>query len=218
MMPAPSEALEKQYRRAFVRNCMALIVRAYEGLDAHALRAAQEPHITGELVRSARALVESSDAERWMDDLEIHDDPPQSAEGVYGKNRPRIDIEFVQVRRGKRPRFHIEAKRLYRSDSVSEYLGEGGLQMFINGRYAAGWPSVGMIGYVQTDNCAIWLARIAAGLAAHRDELRIGQGQAPWESAGFVGDNVEPARISSHERVPSNLGRIEICHLLLQFL
>ena len=163
-------------------------------------------------------LIERSEAEPWMDHLELRDDPPQNVEGVYGRKRPRIDIEFVQVIRGKRPQYHIEAKRLYRSDSVSEYLGKDGIQMFINGQYATEWPSAGMIGYVQADKCAAWFARLANGFAGRRNELSICEDQKPWESAGFEGDDLESAQISCHERTPGSLGRIEICHLLLQFV
>ncbi len=79
------------------------------------------------MIRVAQSLVESDEAESWMDYIVINDDPPQNLAGQFGKNRPRIDFEFLYVVRGRRPRFHIEAKRLYRSDSVSEYFGLGGL-------------------------------------------------------------------------------------------
>ena len=173
MLPSPTEEQQARYRRAFARNCMVLIVRAHGTLDTVSLRKAEEPDITGELVRKTRDLLESAGAEPWMEDLEILDDPPQDLPGRYGKRRPRIDIEFVQIERGRRPRFHIEAKRLYRSDSASEYFGAEGLQMFVSGHYASGWPSAGMLGYVQTDNCTDWLAKLAIGFANRRTELRV---------------------------------------------
>jgi hypothetical protein len=118
--------------------------------------ASEERHITGELVKTAKTLLDDPDAEPWMEHLEVLDDPPQNVPGQFGKQRPRIDIEFVTVVRGKRPRFLIEAKRLYRSDSVGQYDGTGGLQMFVDGQYAADWPSAGMTGYVQTKTCGEW--------------------------------------------------------------
>ena len=136
MLPGPSEELRDLYRLAFVKNCFVLVVRAYGALDIRALKTAEEPHITGELVRSARTLIESDGAEPWMEHMEVLDDPPQTLAGLHGKKRPRIDIEFVRTGRGIRHRFHIEAKRLYRSDSVNEYFGPSGLQMFIHGKYA----------------------------------------------------------------------------------
>src|ERR1035441_6829644 len=126
MLDIPSDDQQTAYRMAFVRNCLILIVHAHERLDTHALATAEEPHITGELVKSARGLIESPEAEPWMEHIEVLDDPPQNTPNRYGKKRPRIDIEFVTTGRGKRPRFLIVLKRLCRPDSVSEYFASGG--------------------------------------------------------------------------------------------
>jgi hypothetical protein len=196
---------------------MALLVRAHNRLTPASFQAAEEPHITGEIIREAQSLVESDEAESWMEHLEIKDDPPQNVPGRFGKRRPRIDIEFVQVVRGLHPRFHIEAKRLYRSDSVNEYFGPGGLGMFIEGSYAAEWSSAGMLGYVQSDDCAAWWTRLAEGLKARSIPLCIGATPSGWESAGWSGDGLEDVKTSCHERSPEKLASISIHHLLLAF-
>jgi len=217
MSPGPSEEQHTLYRLAFVKNCFVLVIRAYETLDCHSLSTAEEPHITGELVRSARALIESEVAEPWMERLEVLDDPPQALAGRHGKRRPRIDIEFVRTGRGIRPRFHIEAKRLYRSDSVNEYFGAGGLQMFVHGEYAGGWPSAGMLGYVQSDTCADWSVRLASGVTSRRAELCICEGVPEWTSAGWEGATLDVVHTSQHERTLQGSGRIQVFHLLLRF-
>jgi hypothetical protein len=217
MLDIPSESLQAAYRLAFVRNCMILIVHARERLAPHSLATAEEPHITGELVRSAKVLLESTEVESWMEHIEVLDDPPQNAPNRYGKKRPRIDIEFVTTGRGRRPRFLIEAKRLYRSDSVSEYFASGGLQMFVQGQYAAEWPSAGMLGYVQSATCATWLERLAAGLADRRIEVACGD--APeWEPVAWSDKGLETVRVSRHQRALRHLGQVEIFHLLLDFV
>ncbi|MGD0831240.1 MAG: hypothetical protein ABR907_09875, partial [Terracidiphilus sp.] len=71
---------------------MALLVRAHGRLTPASFQAAEEPHITGEIIREAQSLVESDEAESWMENLEIKDDPPQNVAGRSGKRRPRIDI------------------------------------------------------------------------------------------------------------------------------
>jgi hypothetical protein len=205
------------YRPAFIRNCMALLVRAHGALNPASLESAEEPHISGEIIRVAQNLVESDEAESSMDYLVINDDPPQNLAGRFGKRRPRIDFEFVNVVRGRRPRFHIEAKRLYRSDSVNEYFGSGGLHMFIEGVYAADWPSAGMLGYVQSDDCAVWLTRLAAGLKARSIPLCISTAPTEWESAKWLGDGLDDVKISYHNRSNKKLGSIAIHHLLLRF-
>lgn len=215
MVEAPSEQQRSSYRLAFVRNCLTLVLRAYSSMDTHSFAAAEEPHITGELVKTGKILLEDPDAEPWMDHLDVLDDPPQNAPDQFGKQRPRIDIEFVTVVRGKRPRFLIEAKRLYRSDSVSQYYGTGGLLMFVRGQYGAEWPSAGMLGYVQTTTCAEWLVRLAAGLADRQTEMLLVNKD--WEPVGWSDEGLKTVRVSGHRRSLQGLEEIEIFHLLLDF-
>jgi hypothetical protein len=217
MSAGPSQEQQSLYRVAFVKNCFVLLVRAYGAVDTHSLQSAEEPHITGELVQSARTLIESDDAAPWMEHMEVLDDPPQALAGRYGKRRPRIDIEFVRTGRGTRPRFHIEAKRLYRSDSVNEYFGPSGLQMFIDGEYAGIWPSAGMLGYVQSDTYAVWLRRLASGFAARRVEICAREGLPDWASTGWQSLGLDVVHTSHHERPLQKLGQIQIFHLLLEF-
>jgi len=200
-----------------VKNCFVLVIRAYGVLDSRSLKTSEEPHITGELVRATRRLIESDDAEPWMEHMEVLDDPPQNLTGRQGKKRLRIDIEFVRTGRGIRPRFHIEAKRLYRSDSVNEYLGPSGLQMFIRGQYAGSWPSAGMLGYVQSDSYSAWLLRMASGIAARRVEICVCEGIPGWAPAGWDGLGLNNVHVSYHERLLGGLGRMQIFHLLLEF-
>jgi hypothetical protein len=214
MLDGPSETQQDLYGLAFVQNCFLLLIRVHGQLDIRSLQAAEEPHITGELVRLSRALIESGEADPWMEHMEVLDDPPQSLPGRYGKKRPRIDIEFVRTGRGVRSRFHVEAKRLYRSDSVNEYFGPSGLQMFITGNYAPGWPSAGMLGYVQSDTCATWLHRLESGFAVRSVEICACDGMAP---VGWEGVGLQSVQMSQHERTLPNQGRIQIFHLLLEF-
>ncbi len=217
MPDRPSQDQQRLYRVAFVQNCFVLLVRAYRTMDTHSVQTAEEPHITGELVRSSRTIAESDDAEPWMQHIEVLDDPPQTVAGRHGKNRPRIDIEFVRTGRGVRPRFHVEAKRLYRSDSVNEYFGTSGLRMFLDGNYSRSWPSAGMLGYVQSDTCAVWLCRLAAGFAIRRMEICAPQCSPDLSPAGWQGAELEGVHTSHHDRQQQDLGHIQIFHLLVEF-
>jgi hypothetical protein len=214
MSSDPSDAQKAIYRQAFVRNCFILLLRGYSGLTPHDLQAAEEPHITGEIVRSIREALDAEDAEPWTHDFDIHDDPPQNIAGRFGKHRPRIDIEFVGASRRPRSHFHIEAKRLYRAGSINEYLGDEGLGMFVAGTYAARESSAGMIGYVQTEDTNAWLGRLATGFASRVNRLQV------CEALQSVADyqHVAAVQMSGHERNPRTLGRIDIYHLLLEFL
>jgi hypothetical protein len=214
MSSDPPEAQKAIYRLAFVRNCLTLLLQGYAKLSAPELRAADEPHISGEIVRSVREVVEANDAELWMHNFEIHDDPPQNIRGKFGKHRPRIDIEFVRSERGRRPRFHIEAKRLYRGGSVNEYFGANGLGMFLSGNYAPNEGFAGMLGYVQTEDGLVWLGRLTKGFAHRARRLRVCE---TFHSSPDCQD-IAAVQISGHERMSKGLGRIDIYHLLLEFL
>lgn len=205
------------YRLAFIRNCHILVLRGYELIKAEDLSQAEETSITGELVRGVREGLEGEDAEIWMQNFEVLDDPPQNVAGKLGRSRPRVDIEFVRLSgRGKRPRFHIEAKRLCRSDSVKEYFGESGLGCFLVGRYAAQESAGGMLGYVQADTALRWLERLRTGFAQRVETLRAARGTVLSEAEGL--QDLAPVQMSRHGREPSALGRIEVFHLLLDFL
>ncbi len=209
MSPVPSGTVQAAYRQAFVLHCFELIRLAHRDLDTTSLHNAEEPHITGELVRQARTILESPDAVHWMRFLAIHDDPPQNQPGVYGKRRRRLDVEFEVTGQQPRPRFHIEAKRLYRQDSVNEYFGDGGLLLFVTGQYAPDWPSAGMLGYIQSEDESTWHSRLAAGLAARTGKLRVCAETEGWESFA-------PAlNRTCHQRGEVALGRIDIFHCLL---
>lgn len=53
MIPTPTEQ-QALYRPAFAYNCLLLIVRAHKGVEVSSLRSAEEPHITGLLVKRAK--------------------------------------------------------------------------------------------------------------------------------------------------------------------
>jgi len=205
------------YRLAFIRKCYILLLRGYDVIIGEDLSRAEETSITGELVRGVREVLESEEAEDWMQLFELYDDPPQNIPGRLGRSRPRVDIEFVRLSgRGRRPRFHIEAKRLYRSDSIKEYFGDEGLGCFIVGRYAAHEAAGGMLGYVQTDTALKWSARIKTGFTEKAGMLRVVFGTCLAEADGL--QELGSIQVSRHHREPATLGPIQVFHLLLNFL
>lgn len=173
---AARQPTRQLYRTSFVSNCLRLLARAHIRLDLPSLRDEQEPAITDRLIREMIGLVEDESAPAWMRYLIPLEDPPQDSPDRFGKAQRRIDIEFILVHRGPRPRFHLEAKRLYRSYSVREYLGPEGLELFVLGEYAGNQDAGGMLGYVQTEQTADWEARIEQGLGASRQRLRLCEG------------------------------------------
>jgi hypothetical protein len=207
------EEVRQLYQLAFVKNCHRLLARAYQRVVASTLQHQEEPAITGILVKEMTALTESDDAPVWMRQLIALDDPPQESGKRLGKQRRRVDIEFRWVRRGPRPRLHIEAKRLYRSDSVAEYLGPKGLQLFVEGEYGASQDSGAMLGYVQIDSVDEWINRLVPAIAALRESLKLCLG--PEFQEVDLHAELDSVHITLHER-PSVGRAIRIYHTLLR--
>lgn len=173
---------------------------------------AKPPALTGLLVDAMTEILEADHAEQWMSHFTVEDDPPQSTKGRLGKKRPRIDIVMVECGRpGTRPRLLIEAKRLYRSDSVTQYFGPSGLGMFLDGNYAPEQPHAGMLAYVQTKDVDHWRAAVESGFHAKRSSLAACAQAPQMVLADPVPDRHSP--LSAHLR--SNLSKILIYHLFL---
>jgi hypothetical protein len=203
------------YQDAFVKKCHTLIALGHARLDGLSLRTAEEPVITGELVREIKNVLQGDDAPRWMAHFYLADDPPQNSPGRLGKSRRRVDIEFERGgQRGARPRLHFEAKRLYKANSVSAYLGDEGLSLFVAGEYAASQDVGGMIGYIQMDTLTAWIERIREALTA--DAGRFGFRLPPGLIPALLDASLELPQLSHHDR--AKIGRpIAIFHTFLRF-
>lgn len=159
--PGDAEA----YRRRFVVMVHCVLATGFQRLVAARLAKKEETAITGLLVEQMRSLVAGRDCPRGAQHFSVHDDRPEGTDGLEGKRRPRIDIVVERTGTGPRPQFHFEAKRLNRSDSVAEYVGEEGMGCFLSGKYAKGEPDAGMLGYVQEGTPETWSQRLREKLA-----------------------------------------------------
>lgn len=160
------------YQSAFIQRVHQLLQLAYESLDPAAYESSEEDDITGDLCKYMKHLTEIAPAERWMARFSIHDQDPSNdviseKTGMprKGKRRPKIDVRIVCKHQIPNRGYCIEAKRLYRGDSVSQYVNDEGVGAFICGEYANSDDFGGMIGYVQKDAIADWVTKIDAKLA-----------------------------------------------------
>lgn len=151
----------------------------------------KEPDITGELCKAMSDFMASTEAPKWIVHYSLRDDPKLNVLGKQGESRPRIDIEFERVQRGKRPLFRFEAKRLGPSHPVSKYIGSEGLGAFLSGYYPLTHPEAAMLGYVQADDIPSWHEKLAtefrrsATRRPHTSELQpvsLAKGLSSWRS------------------------------------
>ena len=197
-MPPPSSSQprghsenQSDYQVAFLRNVHRLLQLAYESLKPGDYQHAEEDDITGDLCKHMKYLTETEPSEKWMSRFSIHDQDPsndvaaaKTGKPRKGKRRPKIDVRLVCTHQVPNRGYCVEAKRLYRSDSVSEYVDDEGVGAFICGDYAKDDELGGMIGYIQTESLQKWLPKIETKLGTHQSVKRTQDGKA-WVPASF---------------------------------
>jgi hypothetical protein len=201
------------YRTSLVNRSHHVLKMGYDLVDPVSLAASEEEVITGRLTKAMQDALEDLEAPLWAKNFSAVEETRVNDSEREGKRRLRIDIEVIEHKRGPRPRFRFEAKRLRDSDSRREYLGHDGLGCFLDGRYAASDPDAGMLGYVQEGKAADHVVKIADYLL--RDPVRFGVSQdGGWKEHRLV--NGLQTYASSHQRTGA-LPDIVIFHTLLNF-
>lgn len=174
----------------------------------------EEPAITGFIAEAIQDRLDAIDSPPWCDQISIKDDPPIRGGGRTGRGCWRPDLIFESTGKRPRPRYHFEAKRLRKKESMDEYLGEGGLCCFISGRYASESAEASMLGYVQSDNLAVWTERIQVAIeedARGKNEYLL----VPPQRNIQIIDLFPLEWLSKHKRITGN--DIFIHHLLLDY-
>ncbi len=201
------------YRTSLVNRSHQILKLGYDLLDPALLGASEEEAITGRLTKAMQDALEDLDAPPWAKNFWAAEETRVNESDREGKHRRRIDIEVIEHRRGPRPRFRFEAKRLRDPDSRREYLEHDGLGCFLDGRYAAGDPDAGMLGYVQEGTVADHVTTISDALLKDPARFRVAQ-DGGWKEHRLVKGLQTYA--SSHQRT-SELPGILIFHTLLHF-
>ncbi|MFA5262890.1 MAG: hypothetical protein WC378_03630 [Opitutaceae bacterium] len=204
------------YRQAFLGHVHRLLQLGYESLSPATLNTAEEDDITGLLCRRMKQLTEVEPTERWMTHFSVHDQDPVNdvldtagKELRRGKRRPKLDIRLVSKTRIPNTRFCVEAKRLYRSDSLKDYLDHEGLGAFVDEYYAQDDDAAGMLGYAQTGPLAEWIGKVEAKLVEN-SSLRKTSKAETWVTATFA-QGPANTYLSRHYRTRSK-SEIDIFH------
>jgi hypothetical protein len=169
-----------------------------------------EPEISGLICQGIAGVLDDPVSPPWVDDYEIHDDPPVHDSKRLGKHRRRVDIKLASRRARPRTRFSFEAKSLNATAGVADYLGKDGLGQFLTGAYSAEETVGGMLAYVQTDNCERWRDKIAGKVDT--ETHKIGQG-GNWAAIEIV-KQLKCMAQTIHKR-PGKLRNIRIIHTIL---
>lgn len=161
----------------FVPEILDLVVGAWERMPA--LQPNQrEPRITALLRGACIAEYECRYRGQAWPFWVAHE--AQLFDPSTGREIARTDLE-IGLRHhnipGQRPYFTFEAKKLNIPDgkrvrsNATEYVGDGGMMCFINGRYAPVY--CGMLGYVMDGNIPTARASVAKATRHRRRRLRL---------------------------------------------
>ena len=152
-----------EYAAQFRRHCHQLIAFGYRAIRGESHNESEENFITQRLKQAIQTEQRDGVLPEWADHYFVHDQIHVDVPGLEVNERPIIDIHFESTESRRRPVYHFEAKRLRTADthSVSEYVGEDGLGMFLAELYGRTGDEGGMLGYVQSESPTYWVEKIS---------------------------------------------------------
>jgi len=204
-------ALVTAYRRALRTHALILVALGYARMTPARFADAEEDAITGELTKEMKAALEDEAAPDWMQNYSVQEQVRSNPPGKEGKGRPIVDIEFERHKRGRRPRFRFEAKRLGRNHSAGAYFGDGGLEAFVSGYYDRTHEDAGMLGYVQSFDETKWSEKLSA--QCNQRALLLGITE-PWSAFARKGCPTHTFRTRHRDQSGRDL---DVFHVLLGF-
>jgi hypothetical protein len=206
-----SSALRRKlFPKGFAGEVMRLILETWQGFSLHR-RVRLEARITA-VFRDA--LIDAYDAagRSWFIELEGPVTDP-----TFGTEIGRNDLKFFPPRHhGQRVFFTVECKRLHvTTESGFRHLGDKyvdeGLQRFVDGKYSAGLPQGGMLGYVMDNRLPKAFAKVCDEIAARRKSLCMkGTGSLSYPSS--ILPTVPQSADTFHQRSD---GELTVHHLLV---
>jgi hypothetical protein len=145
------------YGEAFCLHSHQLLAWAYADVRPRLNPDMEEPDITGLLAEAMKLRLNHPDTPDAYDHYWPGDQEPHSPNGELGNARLRFDITII--RNGVKPRisFIFEAKRLRTGGfPIGKYIGDGGMDDFIECRYGADHPEAAMVALFQNKDVAYW--------------------------------------------------------------
>lgn len=213
--PAKDSDDRGDYQLVFRKHVFQLLKWGYDRLDALQYQNWKEEDITSDLAGELDEILQDRSSPEWVGRYSVHEEKPITTSDRKGKKRQRLDIEIERVRRGRRPRYSFEAKRLCsNTHTIGVYLGSEGLGEFLSGNYAAEENEAGMLGYVQSDTAQVWSQKARDKFRNYPDLVQVYAG-GTWSDITILPD-LDHCYCSRHQRL--TVGRpITVYHLFLVF-
>ncbi len=205
------------YKVGIHRDALFLIIAGHKrlvGNDADYFDVDEED-ITGDLTESMNKYINSLSSPDWTKHYRAQEELRENTKAKKGKHRQRVDIVCILTGRKPHQLMKFEAKRLKKPGfTVGRYVGKEGMGEFIAGNYARECDTVGMLGYIQSDDCDYWAEQIPDALNKKREEMHLlidGQ----WQKVDL--ENVNDCYKTRHNR-PTIKRKLLVYHLLLDFV
>jgi hypothetical protein len=149
------------YNDSFRRDAHQLLAWGYEDARHKITSDSEETEITGFIAEAIQSKLDSLDIPKRFARYGVSEDKPITGENRTGKRRRRIDIIIEYHQHGPNPKYVFEAKRLCKpNQKMRDYCGKEGLLRFVDGRYAAEFPEVAMVGYMQSHTLQYWTDKL----------------------------------------------------------
>ncbi|NES24134.1 MAG: hypothetical protein F6K41_35790 [Symploca sp. SIO3E6] len=199
------------YDYGFRRDAHQLLAWGYQDTLPEIHCNLTEEEITGLIVEAIEKRLDDPSTPEKFDRYSIDEEKPIAVEGRKGKKRRRLDLVVVSSHSRPRPKYIFEAKRLRKNGyPIGKYVGEDGLQCFVQGVYASQYPEAAMIGYVQSDIASYWESELKRSFDLDlNNDLRITQ----LLQKAQVLSSIPDVWVSQHEREVGNL--ITVYHIFL---
>ncbi len=203
--------LHEVYILELREHALVLIWLGYQRMRGTDFSTAEEDDITGELTRHMDEVIQAEDAPLWAEHYTVSEQIRSHTPDKLGKRRPIVDVEFERHKRGPRPRFRFEAKRLGRGAGPGDYLGSEGLGAFLDCYYLRTHNEAGMLGYIQSGAEDQWADKLATRL--NSSQYRVVKG-GTWEALPVAEG---PPHVYRTMHSDKNCVVLTVLHVLLLF-
>lgn len=198
------------FPEGFAGEVMRLILKTWLNFSAHRDVKLEDP-ITA-VFRDAVIDAYVADNRRWFVTLE---DP--ITDPTFGTELGRNDLNFYHRDiPGQRTFLTVECKRLHVTTAsgfrhMADKYVEEGLQRFVDGKYSAGLPCGGMLGYVMDKRLPEAFEKIAYEIGARAAVLKM-KDKTYFKNPSSVSQKHKYSADTIHDRAD---GKFEVYHLLV---
>lgn len=170
MKQSPPDILSQAWGWDNIRSdVFQLVAWSYQRKEKEIRQRRLEVDITGLIRMGIDEVLDELDDDLWprFQFYSAHNEDPVDNHGLFGNERPRVDVLIECSGSRPRKRYRLEAKRCARKKYKSKYnisWYAQGISAFLNGLYAKDSPEGGLLGLMQSDDAKHWKKELSTKL------------------------------------------------------